>query len=178
MENNKSDYIFTLKINNHNISQRCFPADIFNHDVRYNVDIKDISKNFIHRLQTILSKKTNELTFFDTEVKGLSKRKPDFTVPEDLTEAFSYSLSYDNNTIIERKFTVKNFNIKATYSNELYEEILNITRDISDKLLAADKKQQIEEYLLTNYYNYQISDIRVMEPSKKKALLQKVNHLI
>jgi hypothetical protein len=174
----KTDYIFTLKINNHIISERLFPANVFNHDIRYNVDIKDISKNFIHRLQTILSSRTNQFTFFDNEVKGLSNKKPNFVLPEDLTEAFSYSLSYDDNTIIERKFTVKNFNIKSIYSYELYNEIIDITKDIFEKLLTADKKQQTEEYLLTTYYNYQIADIRSMDISKRKALLQKVNHLI
>lgn len=67
---------------------------------------------------------------------------------QDLT-MFEFALSLGNNIIVQRFFNVKNLNIKAQNSYDLYEEVTNICESISN-----DLKMKTLEYLDVNRHFY------------------------
>ncbi len=158
-------YRFVLYLNGQIISQTEFPAYVYNQNVRYFVNIKELAPEFIKSLQGVLSSRDEnlELTFngynlFKEYQKQLSINKKvvnAFPAPlnkldrineEEYVEGrytnkgeqFKFILYINENHIIERNFYVKNYNPKSRFSADLVETIYDIVSDIKQHIKKND----------------------------------------
>lgn len=177
----KNLFTISLFMGDYLLSERCFDGNVYNHNTRYTVNIKHISQDIIREYQNILQTATRNLTFLTTNVNGkefkLNNTKCEIPIIENWSEAFRYVLKFNDNVIIERTFTARKFNERSIYSKEFYDTNLFISELIQQEIKKQDCKQIAEEYLLTEYYNYNVNEVRNMEKEKRSELLAKVDHL-
>jgi hypothetical protein len=163
------------------LSERCFDGNCYNHNTRYTVNIKHISQDIIREFQNVLQTPTTKLSFLTTNVgnKELNLKNTLCNLPivENWAEAFRYVLKFNDNVIIERTFTARKFNERSIYSIEFYQTNQFITELIQQEIKKQDCKQIAEEFLLTEYYNHNVNEVRNMDKEKRQELLAKVDHL-
>jgi hypothetical protein len=148
------------------LSERCFDGNCYNHNTRYTVNIKHISQDIIREFQNVLQTPTTKLSFLTTNVgnKELNLKNTLCNLPivENWAEAFRYVLK---------------FNERSIYSIEFYQTNQFITELIQQEIKKQDCKQIAEEFLLTEYYNHNVNEVRNMDKEKRQELLAKVDHL-
>jgi hypothetical protein len=185
----KSFFKFGLYIKNPNsghqvISERIFPADVYNQPTRYTVNIKPFSHEIISSFQRVLSTRPKFLTMKtylgkNANNKGVvinhDKMEYNFNFPIDLSEAFCYRLMINDNIIIERDFSVNRFNPKAIFSNEVMDLVSDWVETINAHIKKADELQMWQEMALIEAFGIQVTEIRTMPREQKEAMLRKIN---
>jgi hypothetical protein len=185
----KSYFKFGLYIKNPNsghqiVSERIFPAGVYNQPTRYTVNIKPMSHEIISSFQKVLSTRPKFLTMKTYLGKNLNgkgvvvnhdKQDYNFDFPQDLSEAFCYRLMINDNIIIERDFSVNRFNPKAIFSNEIMDLVNDWVETINKHIKKADEIQMWQEMALIENYGMQVSEIRTMDKEKKDYMLRKIN---
>jgi hypothetical protein len=184
----KSYFKFGLYIKNPNsghqtVSERIFPADVYNQPTRYTVNIKHFSHEIISSFQRVLSTRAKYLTMKsyvgkNANGKGVvinhDKLDYNFNFPQELSEAFCYRLMINDNIIIERDFSVNRFNPKAIFSNEIMDLVNDWVDTINTHIKKADELQMWQEMALIENYGLQITDIRSMSKEQKDSMLRKI----
>jgi hypothetical protein len=194
-------YLNNETLGNQVISERIFDADVYNHPTRYSVNIKQFSHEIISSFQRVLSTKNSGLTFktyVGKNSKGkkvyvdhnkyvvaeldenkrnynITKNDYNFNYPQELNEAFKFTLKIGDNIIIERDFTVLRFNPKAIFSNEVMDLVNEWVSTINDHIKQNDIRQMWQENALIERYGYQVNEVRTMDKDKKDSLLKKIS---
>jgi hypothetical protein len=84
---------------------------------------------------------------------------------------FKFSLFLNSNYIVEREFTVYNFNTASTLSKDFIDVISVIVKDIKQHLYKTDRNHIYDDGYLIEYHGLTIPQIRQLTPEERKKLL-------
>lgn len=183
----KNNFKFGLFYKDRVISEKIFSADIYNHLCRYSVNIKDWTNLIKHEFQEVLSRRDNNLTTtlngYDLLIPitdsffGSFHGKDVYTQEKDgIEDGFKFKLQINDNIIIERVFSVKNFNYKSIYSTELIDLIFDWVERIEDKIKTLDEQQMWEEEDILANTKLSRSEIRALSKDERQKQLKKINY--
>lgn len=184
--NQKNNFKFGLFYKDRTISEKIFNADIYNHLCRYSVNIKDWANLIKHEFQEVLSKRDKDL---NNTLNGynilLSKEqsffgemdgKDIYTQEKDgVEDGFKYKLQINDSIIIERVFSVRNFNYKSIYSTELINLMSDWVERIEERIKLLDEQQMWEEETLLTYTRLTRQEIRNFSKEEREIQLKKIN---
>jgi len=129
---------------------------------------KPLQKNAIKILQTgiVDTKEQKEYNF--NQIKQL----------EIVVEyQFKFSLFLNNNYIIEREFTVYNYNPESILSKEFIDVTSLIVREIKEFIYKSDINQIYDDGYLMENHGLTIPQIRALTPEERKHLLKTSYHM-
>jgi hypothetical protein len=174
MEDRKT-FKLGLYLNDETIAERIFDAECYNPATRTNVNIKDIGREMMGSIRTVLSERNSNLNFiYGKDVYNLKHFPYNFNYPEVFLDAFKFGLYINNNTIIERVFSIRNFNRKAIFSTDIVDEIDYWVGAIQDHIKAKDIEYMWDDNLIMARFGYSSYDLKVMDPAKRAELVTKV----
>ena len=160
-----------------------FDADCYNPHTRYSVDIRNYLFKVLRDLKSILSDKklyheycgVDLLETYNNEVEKYPHFiKNELKFKTEKTTNFKFVLFINNNTVVEREFSVFNFNPNTIYSLDVFNYLNHIKYNIQEKLRAQDINLMWEDYDLINNFNYNIQQVRELPETKRKHLLFKI----
>jgi hypothetical protein len=164
---------FGLYLDNQIISESIFDAEAYNPPTRYTVNIKDMGRDIMSSFRKVLSDQNSRLNFIYGPY-NLKNFDYGIQVPEDTTNAFKYVLYNNDNTIIERTFSVRNFNPQSIFSTDIVEEVKFWAGRIQNHIKARDNDHMWDEYNLMNRYGLSIVDVRALTVAKRNEMLAKI----
>lgn len=193
MNEQSNNFIFSFYINDELINTRSFSADVYNPNVRYSVNIRDMIPSIIYRLQNTMSQKEGEYYYNDGD-GGLSLiddimvynmslgydiyekfqvKNKEFSVGNKKLSGVSakFVLYINDNTIVERIFAIRGYNPKMRYSNELIELMRDIVEEIQLYLKDQDIKYLWNDYLIKDKYNMNNQMVRNMSSEKRERII-------
>ncbi len=181
---NTNNFKFSLSYNKQPLIERLFDADCYNQAVRYSIRIQDLSKQITSDFRDTLAKPTKDLSFelngyeLNKVLKSIIQFKNNeqiLTLSElDKTQVnpgFSYKLSINNNTIIEREFSVYNFNLSSVFSTNILQLVNEWVYRIQNRIKATDELQMWEDYDLIAEYNITSKEVRELSDVDRRNKL-------
>lgn len=84
---------------------------------------------------------------------------------------FSYTLYINNNIVIEREFSVENFNVETLFSVELMNYINNLVSKIQERIKNNDNNQMWDDFDIINEYNLTSKEVRDLSEEDRKNKL-------
>lgn len=185
--NNKNHFKFSLSFNKQPLIERIFDADCYNQSVRYSIRIQDWNKQITSDLRDVFTKNNKELSFVlnEYELNKVLKNILEYKNNEQILElsklernhvnsGFSYKLSINNNTIIERDFSVQGFNINSVFSSNLLQVVNEWVFRIQNRIKAADEQQMWEDYDLIAEYNITSKEVRELSDIERRNKLYSI----
>lgn len=182
--NNKNHFKFSLTFNKQPLIEKIFDADCYNQSVRYSIRIQDWNKQITSDLRDVFTRNNKELSFIlnDYDLNKVLKNIIEFKNNEQILElsklerkhvnsGFAYKLSINNNTIIERDFSVEGFNINSIFSTNLLQVVNEWVFRIQNRIKATDEQQMWEDYDLIAEYNITPKEIRELSDADRKNKL-------
>jgi hypothetical protein len=183
---NKNHFKFTISYNKQPFIERYFDADCYNHIVRYSIKIQDWNKQIISDLREVMSKNTKELSNINeydlsktvkdyvkfknnqmiTNLASLERKQPQ--------HGFSYTLYINNNTIIERDFSIYDFNVASLFSSDLINVVTEWIFRIQSRIKKNDEQQMWDDYDLINEYNLTSKEVRELSEDERKRKLYSI----
>jgi hypothetical protein len=132
------------------------------------VSLKDGSTELFYKKNISL----NENSIVDVQAKSTvpfaNIRQIEFV--EELQ--FDFSLFLNDNYIIQRKFTVFNFNPETFFSEELVNTVSDICRHIKNYIKKADIDAQYLDFEIMSKHEMPYNDLKVLSQEEKKKLLK------
>jgi hypothetical protein len=132
------------------------------------VSLKDGSTELFYKKNISL----NENSIIDIQAKSTvlfsNIRQIEFV--EELQ--FDFSLFLNENYIIQRKFTVFNFNPETFFSEELIIAVSDICRQIKNYIKNSDIDTQYLDYEIISKHDMAFNDLKVLSQEEKKKLLR------
>jgi hypothetical protein len=197
--NETNEFKFGLYLNDYEMYERVFSADVYNQITRYSVNIKKDAKKYINMLQNVLSAKDSELDFningynvmdyttnltylldsHNKDVEDASREESNDSLYKTTYVAplkFNYVLYINNNIIIEREFYVRNLNLSAIKSVNLNETLDYIVSEIKSKIKEDDLTQMWEEFDIMKYYNMSVTKVRDLRYQERARLLDRIHN--
>jgi hypothetical protein len=162
-----------------------WPSEFYNHPVRYNVDIRDMSQDIMRDFRRVIGSRNDELTFLTADAPSESGFGGDYdllrtgsvfdALPNDaFKEGYSVRLTVGDKTVVERRFAVHSGNRAALSSVELTELVQWWAGTINAKIKQADINFMYDEQLLSRRLNLTPRDIRAMKPVERQLALDEV----
>jgi hypothetical protein len=90
---------------------------------------------------------------------------------------FKFSLFLNNNYIIEREFTVYNYNPESILSKEFIDVVNLVVREIKSLIYTSDINQIYDDGYLMENHGLTIPQIRALTPEERKHLLKTSYHM-
>jgi hypothetical protein len=186
----KVNYKFGLYVGENIVSERIFDADVYNPANRYKVELRPLNQRIIAEFRNILATPNQYLTFKISVGADANNQRRTYRLneyryasenEEVSAETFKYALKISDSSkesddfIIERNFSVKNFNRNSLHSLNIVQKVDDWAYDIQDIIKRKDQNQMWDEYELLNKTQLNISDIRSLSVDAKEELLFKVN---
>jgi hypothetical protein len=84
---------------------------------------------------------------------------------------FSYTLYINNNIVIEREFSVENFNVESLFSVELINYINNLVNKIKERIKNNDNNQMWDDFDIIKEYNLTSKEVRELSEEDRKSKL-------
>ncbi len=184
---NKNEFKFAISYNKQPFVERYFDADCYNHIVRYSIKIQDWNKQIIGDLRDVLSKNTKELSNINEYdinkmLKGFLKFKNNQTINnlaslerKQPQYGFTYTLFINNNTIIERDFSIYDFNVASLLSSDLINVVNEWVYRIQDRIKKNDEQQMWDDYDLIKEYNLTSKVVRDLSEDERKRKLYSIS---
>lgn len=160
--NGNDMFKFVLSFNEQPILQRGFSGDVYEQITKGSINLRDRTKEYIYNLKKVLASKDDDLSFelmgynlLDSYLELLELNNIDvndsllriskaggirdgYYVNDE--ENFKFVLYYDNKSIIERNFYVKNYNPNSRFSVDLIDTFDDIVSDIQIVIKEHDIK--------------------------------------
>lgn len=183
----KNYFKFVFKYKGNSLVEKIFDADQYNQATRYSIKLQEWNKQIISDFRDILGKNTKELNFemcgydLSKNLKNALKFQNNSKINELATlerknqnDGFSYGLYMNNNIIIERDFSVLNFNINSIFSTDLVSMIDEWVFRIQDRIKTQDQNQMWEEYDLMNHYDLTLKEVRELPEENRRKMVYKI----
>lgn len=187
-----NDFRFVLYQGKNKIVEKSFHANDVNPVIRYSVDIREDIPYIIQRLQLVMSRRnltyeSHGYNFLDeyidlTNFYGVDDKlaKPEYLRfnygnKEIRGVECKFGLYINNNTIVERKFYVDNYNAASRFSVEIVELAYEICEEISLKLKELDVDHIWNDYILVNVYGLYMNQVRELSTSRRNNLIDNYN---
>jgi hypothetical protein len=156
---------------------------------------KDAPTEIMRNFQQILSLHSSKLSFiingYDTlkyhkrwlasygNSESLIRRKSEGGLDDkgyyqNPDEKFKFVLYLNDVNLIERNFLVKRFNPESRFSVELTNYLEDVVHNIQNFLRDKSNSFMYEEYDITNKYNMEVSDVKLLSKEERKRLLNKI----
>lgn len=197
-EKNSNQFRFSLYQEDLLLGEKVFDADDFNPFTRYSIDIRDLLRHVITKLQKLLSKKRYETQFENYPEYDFFKYARDLinSYPEEWHRSMTYNpkpmkqyigdkvirgveckigLYINDNPIVERIFYVDGFNPVARYSADVVNAVVEIADQISEKIKRDDVNNIWDDYDLINKKGLSFNQIRELSPEKRRYLIRSIN---
>ncbi len=191
----KDLYRFVLYLNDQVIAEKVFPAYLYNHYTRFNLDIRPISPEIIKSFQHVLSNKDEQIAFdlYEYNLLGHYKEYNDHFLKSESKlvtnpngkmengryvnefEKFRFVLYINNKHIIERNFSVYNYNPKVRFSVDLVDTFDEAVEKVKGYIKKKDLNNMWEEFTIMNNYNMTVDKIRVLSKEEREKLLSKLS---
>ncbi len=176
-------YKFCLYAAGQLVAESEFDANVYNSTTR--VNIIPLSKKIITDLQAVLGSQfdapssglyVGKATDGTNKAYALARR---FKLPAEVGEIFKYSLRLKDgekeNIIIERNFSVKNFNSAMLNHAEIIHTVQYWGEEINDLIKKADQNNMWEQYELVNHFNISYQDVRNLSPDRRNEMLRQIH---
>jgi glycyl-tRNA synthetase alpha subunit len=182
-ENNYKLGLYLLTENSKPVYERIFSADQFNPVTRYAVNVKDYMKQVIKQLQGILSSQKTEAVIYGKNIFTERRKIVDSKMYKNLIDGiiknnsigeFKIGLYINNNPIIEREFSVYNYNSKTRLSGELMECLNDVTQEIEEVIKESDQNRMWEDYIIISKYNMDIKEVRNLSIQDRSKYLKRI----
>jgi hypothetical protein len=169
--------------NKQTIYERIFSADNFNPVTRYSVDIRDYSKSVIKNLQKTLSVKDVNAVIVNKDVlkdrrnvlnSNMYRNVQDGIVRTKQIPEFKIGLYINDSPIIERVFSVYNYNPLTRMSVDLSDYLNEVTEEIETTIKRADENRMWEDYLIINHFNIDIKEVRSLSNQDRYKYLKRI----
>ena len=160
----------TSLIKDRNINKETIQNNLNKINDRYMivVSLKDGSTELFYKKNISL----NENTIVDVQAKSnvpfANIRQIEFV--EELQ--FDFSLFLNDNYIIQRKFTVFNFNPETFFSEELIITVSDILRQIKKYIKNSDIDTQYLDYEIMHKHDMPYNELKLLTQEEKKKLLK------